>query len=410
MTNLDEGMVALGAEDFGDARVLLARLGKTRPVHRVALPDGMPAWLITGYAEARKALADPRLLRSGKVAAPEFRHYLQGIYNDEFFPHSMVFNDQPDHTRMKKVVSQAFTPRQLERLRPRVQAIADSLIDAIVTQGEADILQALALPLPNAVICEWFDIPVSDRAEFVKHCEVVTGLTVSTGDDALASAGRWFDNYLATVIEDRRAHPGDDMISAMLSSQRENKTLSDLELRSNIFLMLIGSVETAVNMISNGTLALLRNPDALALLRANPGLVGSAVEEILRTDAPVMTVMYHFATDHLTIGDVDIQPGEHVAISLIAANYDPEQFPDPNRFDICRKAASHLSFSHGIHFCLGAPLARLEGEVMFDTMLRRLRDLELAVPDESLRWRPSFLVHRLTRLPVTFTPADRAVA
>jgi cytochrome P450 len=409
MTTLDDNAVPLEVELFGDPPALLAKLGETGPIHSVTLPDGMPAWLITGYREARKALADARLRRNGTVAAAEFTPYLQGIYSDSFFPHSMVFNDQPDHTRMKKVVSQAFTPRQMERLRPRVQRIADRLIDAVAPHGKADVLHDLALQLPNAVICEWFDIPESDRAEFVRHCEVVTGLTVSTGDDQLASAGRWFNEYLAGVISDRQAHPGEDMISAMIESQATEKTLSDIEMRSNIFLMLIGSVETAVNMVSNGTLALLRNPDALALLTDNPQFLGSAVEEILRTDAPVMTVMYHFAAERLTIGDVEIQPGEHVAVSLMAANYDSSVFSDPTHFDIRRASAPHLSFSHGVHFCLGAPLARLEGEVLFGSMLSRMKNLQLAIPEAELSWRPSFLVRRLIQLPVTFTPTGKVV-
>ncbi|GAA2553532.1 cytochrome P450 [Winogradskya consettensis] len=399
----DSDVVDLDATHFDDPRVLLAKLGTTRPIHRVTLPDGMPAWLVTGYSEGRKALADPRLVRKGSAAAPKLRPYLEGIYNDGFFPHSMVFNDRPDHTRMKQVVSQAFTPRRMETLRPQVQKITDELFDAIAGLGHADVLESLALPLPNAVICDWFDIPREDRKEFVKHCGVITGLTVSVGDSDLADASQWFDEYLTRILAERRAEPGDDMISAMLLSQRENDNLSDLELRSNIFLMLIGSVETAVNMISNGTLALLRNPESIELLRADPTLLGGAIEEILRIDAPVMTVMYHFATDHLTIGDVQIQPGEHVAVSLTAANYDAGQFPDPELFDIRRKSGPHLSFSHGVHFCLGAPLARLEGEVFFETLLRRLPDLALAVADKDLVWKPSFLVHRLSVLPVTFT-------
>jgi cytochrome P450 len=185
--------------------------------------------------------------------------------------------------------------------------------------------------------------------------------------------------------------------------------VSDLELRSNIFLMLIGSVETAVNMIANGTLALLRNPESLALLAGDPGYVTRAIEEILRIDAPVMTVMYHFAAEPLRIGDIDIKAGEHVAVSLMAANYDPAHFDEPARFDIRRHSAPHLSFSHGAHFCLGAPLARIEGEVYFGTMVRRLRNLRLDVPEQSLTWRPSFLVRRLTGLPVTFTPAGRVL-
>lgn len=409
MAGQSDGALALDAATFGDPQALLRQVGTSSPVHLVALPDGMPVWLITGYKEGRKALSDPRLVRSSKAAAPELQKYL-GLYEDGFFPHSMVFNDRPDHTRMKQVVSQAFTPRRMEALRPGVQRIADELIDAIAGQGHADVLESLALKLPNAVICEWFGVPPADREQFARICGVVTGLAVTTGEDELREAGVWFDNYLTELIEERRTAPGDDMISVMLQAQQENRSLSDIELRSNIFLMLIGSVETAVNMVSNGLLALLKSPESVALLRADPNRVPAAVEEMLRIDPPVLTVMYHFATEDLTIGGVEIRRGDHLAVSLAAANYDEKQFPEPATFDIERANGPHLALSHGIHFCLGAPLARLEGQVFFETLLRRLDDIQLAVPAETLAWKPSFLVHRLERLPVTFRARVPAAA
>jgi cytochrome P450 len=399
----DDGTVVLDARTLGDPLALRQLLGERSPIHRASLPDGMPGWLITGAKEARRALSDPRLVRSNTAAAPELQQFL-GLYRDAFLPHSMVFNDRPVHTRMKQVVSRQFTPRAMQWLRPRVQSITDGLLDAITPLGYADVLESLALPLPNAVICEWFGVPVDDRPEFARQCGIVTGIGVTIDEADLMAAGRYFDTYLSDLVAQRRANRGEDLLSEMIGSQ-ETYHLTDVELRSNLFLMLIGSVETAVNMIANGMLALLRNPDALALLRREPHLLPNAVEEILRVDAPVLTVMYHFAAKPLTIADVDIKPGEHVVVSLTAANFDPREFPDPCRFDIQRSTGSHLSFSHGIHFCLGAPLARLEGEIFFSTALDRLHDIELAMPESELSWKPSFLVHRLDRLPIRFTPA-----
>lgn len=409
MSERDGDPVALTAAEMTNPVALLERVGTDKPVHKVLLPDGMPGWLVTGYKEARRVLSDPRLARSNVHADASLQKYL-ALYNDEFFRHSMVFNDRPRHTRMKKLVSQAFTPRYLENLRPKVQRITDDLIDAIAPAGETEVIESLAVPLPNSVICDWFGVPMSDRAEFRYYCGVVTGLSVSSDENELAEAGKYFDRYLGELISQRKVDDdGDDMISAILHGQEDNATLSDIELRANIFLMLTGSVETAVNMIANGLLALIRNPEQTARLRANPALIPQAIEEILRIDPPVVTVAYHFAKATVTIGDVVVEPGEHVVISMPATNYDAREFPDPTRFDIDRQKP-HLSFSHGIHFCLGAPLARLEGDVLFTTLLDRFQDIELAVPESGLQWKPSYFVHRLQALPIRFTAAAARAA
>ena len=409
MTDRDGPAIALSAVEMTDPVALLKKVGTDKPVHKILLPDGMPGWLVTGYREARRALSDPRLARSNTHADESLQKYL-ALYQNEFFKHSMVFNDRPIHTRMKKLVSQAFTPRYLENLRPRVQKITDDLIDAIIARGETEVIEDLAVPLPNSVICDWFGVPMSDREVFRHYCGVVTGLSVSNTEDELVEAGQYFDRYLGELIRDRKVDSsGDDMISAILSGQEDNATLSDIELRANIFLMLTGSVETAVNMIANGLLALIHNPEQTARLREDPTLIPKAVEEMLRIDPPVVTVAYHFAKDTVTIGDVVVEPGEHVVISMPATNYDEREFADPTKFDIDRQVP-HLSFSHGIHFCLGAPLARLEGEVFFTTLLDRLKDIELAVPEESLTWKPSYFVHRLISLPIRFKPAQAAAA
>lgn len=402
MINVDDE-VTLTADLFGNPEALFATLGRPGPVHRVALPDGMPAWLVTGHEEVREVLSDPRLVRGADAAAPELKQYL-GMYSDDFvLTKHMMLTDPPDHTRMRKAVARAFTPRRVELLRPRVEEITRGLVDAMLPVGTADIVEDLALPLPIAVICEMLGVPFDDRGEFGRWAEVITGMNASSGPDDLHQAGRWFDAYLSGLVDRRRAEPGDDMISGMLEAQSQGEALSDLELRSNAFILLVGGFETSVNLIANGVLALLTHPEALDRLRADPSLLPGAVEEMMRFDSPVSTVTYRFATEPLTIAGVEIERGEHVAVSIAAANHDPAKFTDASRLDITRRTNGHLSFSHGIHFCLGAPLARLEGEVAFRELLGRVGDLRLAVPAEELAWKQNFIVHRLERLPVTFS-------
>ncbi|GAA4148127.1 cytochrome P450 [Phytohabitans flavus] len=405
MTNQD-GRVALATEVFANPRELLAKLGAPHPIKRVTLPDGMPTVLVTGNREAREALSDPRLVRSVQAAAPELHKYHPMASDDYALSQHMLFADPPNHARMRRLVSKAFTRRRVEEMRPRIQQITDRLVDAIAPAGSADLIQALALPLPIAVISEMLGIPFEDRAEFEQHAETLTGINASSSFDDIIAAGRWFDKYLTDLVEGRRTKPGDDLVSAMLAAQVQDDKLTDLELRSNVLLLLSAGFETTVNLVANGILALLRHPDAMAVLRAEPELMPNAVEELLRYDSPVSCITYHFAREPVEIAGFQIQPGEHVVIASAAANHDPTIFDDPARLDLRRDTAGQvLSFSHGIHFCLGAPLARLEGEIAFGTVLRRLDSLRLAIPTESLNWKPSFVLHRLEKLPVTFTPA-----
>jgi cytochrome P450 len=398
-------VVALGIELFADPKKMFAELKNPGPIHRVTLPDGMPAWLVTGNQEVRDALTDPRLVRSMSAAAPELHKYL-GLASDEFvLTRHVLFADPPDHTRMRRQMSQAFTRTRIERLRPWVTAVTDELLDGIIEDGEADLVDALALPLPIAVICQLLGIPVADRAEFEHWAEVITGVNSTSGHEQVIAAGHWFEGYLTELVERRRTEPGDDVISALLEAQQTRKELSDLELRSNVFLLLAAGFETTVNLIANGVLALLRHPEALAAVCDDPALMPAAVEEILRFDSPVSSITYRFAAAPLTIGGVEIRPGEHVALSPPAAHYDTARVTDPERFNIHRSVNPHVGFGVGIHFCLGAPLARLEGEVAFNAVVQRLRNLKLAVPVDALTWKPTFIVHRLDHLPVTFTPA-----
>ncbi|WP_030107044.1 MULTISPECIES: cytochrome P450 [Actinoalloteichus] len=398
-----EDAVALPVEVFADPEALFARLGHRGPVHRVTLPDGMPTVLVTGNQAARDALSDPRLVRGIGAAAPELHPYHP--MGGEDFPLSrhMLFADPPDHERLRRLVSKAFTRRRVEAMRPRVQEITDSLLDAVADRGSTDLVEAVALPLPIAVICEMLGIPREDRGEFEQHAEVLTGINSSSSYEDIITAGRWLDTYLGGLVEDRRARPGDDLVSAMVLAQERDDRLSDVEVRSNSMLLLSAGFETTVNLIANGMLTLLRHPDDLDRLRADPGLVPAALEELLRFDSPVSSITYHFARQDLELAGVRVRAGEHVVISVAAANHDPSVFPDPHRLDTARETGGRvLGFSHGIHYCLGAPLARIEGEIAVTTMLRRLPGLRLAVDVADLRWRPTYNLHRLTALPVRF--------
>jgi cytochrome P450 len=372
----------------------------------VALPDGMPAVLITGGGAARQALSDPRLVRGIDAAAPDLHRYHPLASDDYPLSRHMLFADPPDHGRLRKLVSKAFTRRRVELMRPRIQQITDGLIDVIAPKGRADLIEALALPLPIAVISEMLGVPLADRAGFEQHAEILTGINASSGFDDIIAAGRWFDGYLAELIERRRTEPGDDLISGMIAAQEAGDRLTDLELRSNALLLLSAGFETTVNLLANGTLALLRHPLEQAALRDDPSLLPNAVDELMRYDSPVSCITYHFAAEPLEVAGFSIERGEHVVIAAAAANHDPAVFDDPARLDLHRDNLGFLlSFSHGIHYCLGAPLARAEGEIAFGTLLRRLHRLELDADESTLERKPSFVLHRLRSLPVRFTPA-----
>ncbi|APU15536.1 MULTISPECIES: cytochrome P450 family protein [Actinoalloteichus] len=408
MSEYDDA-VRLPVSAFADPEKLFAMLGDRGPVHRVTLPDGMPTVLVTGNDAARAALADSRLVRGIDAAAPELHRYHPMGGADFPLSAHMLFADPPNHGRLRRLVSKAFTRRRVEEMRPRVQQITDALIDAVAADGSADLVTALALPLPITVICEMLGIPVGDRAEFEEHAEVLTGINTSSGYDEIIAAGRWLDVYLTALVSTRRRAPGADLVSAMLLAQEEDDRLTDAEVRSNAMLLLSAGFETTVNLIANGLLTLLRHPESTAMLRADPTMMPGAVEELLRFDSPVSSVTYHFAREPLEIAGVEIRPGEHVVISAAAANHDPEVFEEPGRLDLRREVGGRiLGFSHGIHYCLGAPLARMEGEIAFATVLRRLDDLRLAVPPTELAWKPSYNLHRLTALPVEFTPVTAA--
>ena len=398
MTQANIVVEHLGAEYVQDPYSAHARLRAQYPVAPVVMPGGMPAWLVTGYAEARAALTDPRLLKLPRGWRPEPNSIVAAIELH------MLNSDPPDHERLRKLVNKAFTARGVERLRPRITAITAELLDDMSTRREVDLLASFAFPLPITVICELLGVPVADRDQFRAWSATVVSNTASP-EVSLAHATA-MTSYFRNMLAQRRREPADDLLSALVAARDEEDRLTEDELLSMAFLLLVAGHETTVNLIGSGMLALLLNPGEMARLRADRSLLGGAVEELLRYVNPVNNATFRFAGEPLEIAGQQIGADEVVLVSLSGANRDPSRYADPDRLDLGRDSAGHLAFGHGIHYCLGAPLARLEAEIAFGGLLDRFGSMTLAVPADSLRWRPSTLIHGLESLPVRLIPAD----
>ncbi|MES5818846.1 cytochrome P450 [Streptomyces sp. RG80] len=384
--------------EYGDAfrtdpHPVYARLRERGPVHRVRPPGsdaGYWAWLVVGHEEARAALADPRLSKDGRRIGVAF-------HEEELIGRHLLGADPPEHTRLRGLVSRAFTMRRVEQLRPRIQEITDDLLDAMLPYGRADLVQSLAYPLPITVICELLGVPEMDRTEFRKvSTEVVAPTSPESSYDAVVR----LDEYLRELIEDkRRAGPGEDLLSDLIRTTAEDgDRLSSPELLGMAFLLLIAGHETTVNLITNAVHALLTHPDQLAALRADMSLIDGTVEETLRYEGPVENATFRYAAEPLEIAGTAVAEGDHVMIGLTAADRDAARYPAPDTFDIRRDPRGHLAFGHGIHYCLGAPLARLEARTAIHTLLTRAPNLTLDGPPGE--WLPGMLIRGLRSLPV----------
>jgi cytochrome P450 len=316
----------------------------------------------------------------------------------------MLAVDPPDHTRLRRLVSSAFTARRIEALRPRIEQIATELLDAVEGRPEVDLIDAFAFPLPIQVICELLGVPAEDRDDFREWSNAV--VAGSQAGPKLAPAIQAMVEYIRALLDERRRSPGDDLLSGLIQVRDAQDRLTEEELSSMVFLLLVAGHETTVNLIGNGTYLLLRDRadgggTAWEELRADRSLLPSAIEEFLRYEGPVETATFRIATEDVELGGVTIPAGDPVVVSLLSANRDADQFPDADLLRLDRvQSPSHLAFGHGIHYCLGAPLARLEAQIAFTALLDRHPGLRLAVPAEELRWRPGLLLRGLEELPV----------
>jgi cytochrome P450 len=370
-----------------------AALRERGPVHRVRLPKPdahHEAWLVVGYEEARAALADPRLSKDGSKIGMTF-------LDEELIGKYLLVADPPQHTRLRGLISREFTGRRVERLRPRIQEITDSLLDAMVPRGRADLVESFAYPLPLTVICELLGVPEIDRAAFRK---LSTEAVAPTSGESEYDAFVQLASYLGELIEDkRRSPPADDLLSALIrTTDEDGDRLSPAELRGMAFILLVAGHETTVNLVTGAVHALLTHPGQLAEVRADPRLVDAVVEETLRHEGPVENATFRYAAEPLDIGGTTVPAGDAVLIGLAAADRDGIRYPGPDDFDLHRDTRGHLAFGHGIHYCLGAPLARLEARVALRSLLDRCPDLTLdGTPGP---WLPGMLIRGVRTLPL----------
>ncbi|MFJ1767387.1 cytochrome P450 [Amycolatopsis sp. NPDC088138] len=380
-----------------------AELRSRCPVHKVDYPAGAEAYLVMDYEHVNSAFSDPRLSKRVDNAPGWYRE--RALANSPVMTRNLLVSDPPEHTRLRKLVSRAFLPRRIEALRPRIQEITDDLIDSLPESGEVDLMDAFAIPLPLTVICESLGVPFADRPLFEAW-----GRVLSQSPNQLGDADRRrkevndeVDEYFGRTLRERRAALGDDLMSDLIRTADADGRYTPEELITTTTFLIIAGHKTTANLIGNGTVLLLTHKEQFDLLRSDPGLVETAVEEFLRYEGSVDRASLRVTTEDVRLGGVDIPKQSFVHLSVCSADRDPAVFEDPDRFDITRTPNHHMAFGFGAHFCPGAPLARLEGQVAFPTLLRRLRGLELTVAPEELAWLEDSSTSRgVETLPVRF--------
>ena len=406
-----EALESWGSFDISDPFPLFAEVRKLGAVHRASLADGHDAWLVVRFEEAMAALNDPRLSKDMHAALASGSNVVaEGLPGPEFARH-MLTVDPPDHTRLRRLVAAAFSPRRVEALRPRVRSIAEDLLDEVAASGpesRVDLVSAFAFPLPFTVICELLGVPQTERARLGQQFSKL--LVPTSTEEEYAQAKKASDAVVAMLRElvaVKEADPGDDLVSALISARDGDERLNSQELLSTIFQLMVAGHDTTASLIGNSVVALFRNPEQLSKLRSDPAKIRAAVEEFLRYDAPVPHATFRYTVEPVTIGGVTIPAGSQVIICMAAANRDSDRYANPESLDVDRVVGRHLAFGYGIHHCLGAPLARMEGEIALGSLLRRFPELALAVPSEQLRWGhgDGLVLRGLSELPVIPGPA-----
>jgi cytochrome P450 len=401
-----DALQSWGTFDRDNPFPLFAEVRERGPVHAITLADGHAAWLVVGYDEAKLMLNDTRLSKDMQAAFASGGEVLaEGLPGKDFARH-MLAVDPPDHTRLRRLVASAFSLRRVEALEPRIREIIASLLDDLAAQGPdatVDLVPNFAFPLPFTVICELLGVPEPDREPFGNALIALLSPTDTPEQYAKAKIGSdGVVAHLNKLVDTKAEEPGDDLVTALIQARDGDERLDHGELLSTLLQLIVAGHDTTTSLLGNGVVALLRNPDQLALVKADPSRVSALIEEIMRYDAPVPHSTFRYAAEDITIGDVTIPAGGQVIISLAAANRDGTHFPESEEFDVARRDNRHLAFGHGIHFCLGAPLARLEGNIAFTTLLQRFPDIRLAVPSEDLHWGhgDGLVLRGLTELPV----------
>jgi cytochrome P450 len=380
-----------------------ARLREEEPVWRTTLPDKRTAWLVTRYEDVAAVLKDdnfakaPRGAQEQRAEGPWVPGFLKPLEQN------MLDLDDPDHKRLRTLVSKAFTPRLIERLRGRIEAICQELLGAMERKGRAELVRDYALPLPATVIAELLGVPAGDHRKFHRWSNRI--VSVSSGRDVWQAlpAALAFVRYLRKMAERRRVSPGEDLMSSLVQAEEAGDKLSQDELLAMSFLLLVAGHETTVNLIASGTLALVQHPDQLEKLKSDPLLIKPAVEELLRYTSPVEISTERYARQDLEVSGTEVPRGELVLGVLGSANRDERYFDEPDALDLARDPNKHLAFGRGgVHHCLGAPLARMEGQIAITALLQRFPDLRLDAEPGSLRWRRGLFLRGLQRLPLAW--------
>lgn len=410
-----EAVFSLFSGESGDNPFpLFAQMRAVGPVISIPFAMGgtnLQAWMVTRMEEAMEVLknharftVDPSSIEGTNDIRQSLAGDADSSAPDTFFTgKSMLFVDEPDHRRLRGLVSKAFTPKYMESLRPRVQEIADELLDRVQAQGEMDLVKDYAYPLPINVISDMLGVPEADRAQIhVWSAAIANGLGLGRKDPGVDEHLRAFGEYTAQLVAEKRRHPAEDLISHLIAIEEEGDRLSEAELISMITLLIFAGHETTSNLIATGSLILLDHPEELEKLKADLSLVPSALEELLRFQGPATIAGPRFAKEDTELAGQLIKKGDVIFPVLKSANRDERQFTQPEELDITRTINRHLAFGHGIHMCLGAPLARVEGIVAFTTLLKRLPNLRLNVPREKVSWNFTLSSQGLDTLPVTF--------
>ncbi|MDI5978129.1 cytochrome P450 family protein [Amycolatopsis magusensis] len=385
----------------GSARhAALAELAARGPLHRTTLFTGVPAWLVTGHDEVRALMADPTVV---KPPAPAPHSDRLPAELDAAMNHNMLLRNPPDHTRLRKLVSAAFTRRRIDELAPRIRELTAELLDDLARAGAggqpADLVSLFGYPLPMTVICELVGVPDDRRHAFRQWSGVLINGTVHPAEEYIAAASAMVQ-CIRELVEEKRAAPADDLLSGLVLAQDGDDRLTDDEITSTIVLLLTAGHETTVSLLTIGVHTLLTHPRQLGLLRSQPERIADAVEEILRFDGPGQAPVPAITAEPVEVAGVTIPAGEVIVPALLAANRDPRRYAEPDEFDITRSGSPHVAFGHGIHHCLGAPLARLEARIALEALLARFPRLRLARPDEEPARPPGLLLNTIPALPV----------
>jgi cytochrome P450 len=389
---------------------VLERFRATGPVHHVVFPHGAKVWLITRYDDVLRLLSDPRVSKDGRRMNEMFvRH--SGLPMDDDEPPSVGFDDElswhmlnsdpPRHTRLRSLVSKAFTLRRMEEFRPRIEQVVKDLLDELGAKRDVEFVGEFALPLVITVICDLLGIPFDDRDTFRRWAVELVG--AGQDPEVVERASKNVVEYANAAIEAKRANPGDDMVSELLRGRADGDRLTQDELVAMIFLFTVAGHVTSMHTISNTVYNLLLNPGELAELRADLSIMPAAVDELMRYDSAVAVATFRFTAEEIKVGGVVIPAGEILALSVSSAHRDESRYPDANRLDLHRRPKGVLGFGHGPHFCIGQPLAKITTEIALTRLIERF-DFEFTADPHQLRWESSTLLRGPITLPVRLTP------